>query len=425
MNSRTPSAVLAVPAGLAALAAFTAPSHAAPLGDVWVVDAALGAGADFATIQEAVTAASAGDTVLVRSGTYPSFQLISKNLAVVADDGATVRVLGGPYVAYTPQGPPNVLHGLRFAPAPDGSGLAFLSTGDLGAGTWMSDCSTESAWLNISSSSTVVDHCVFRGPAAGSTTLGNFGLPAVNLGIAFLAAFATEFHGGDGRDASPAGPATSGAAGVFDEYGGAVWAAASTFQGGAGGAGALGTGGCEPGADGGPGLRLESGWLYEGATQLLGGNGGAAAPACPGTEGAAGAPIELGGPFAFHSSQVAPTPLLTAPGVAREGQPIAFDYEGPAGLGVLLLGGANVFQHTSFSPLSDGSMPLLVGGPTLLSVIGNLTSPGTASIGFTVPNLPAGVESTRLYAQALHVDLSTFAVVGGGSRTVVLLDSAF
>lgn len=75
-------------ATLSALATF-APRAAAQ--SVHVVDEVPGAG-DFQTIQAAVDAAQDGDTILVRTGTYPSFVVDQRSLAIAADSGAEVTI---------------------------------------------------------------------------------------------------------------------------------------------------------------------------------------------------------------------------------------------------------------------------------------------------------------------------------------------
>src|SRR5437867_7856524 len=65
---------------------------AARAGNVLVVDAS-GGGA-FTQIQPAVDAAADGDTILVKSGTYGSFVVGDKGLAIVGDAGASVQVAG-------------------------------------------------------------------------------------------------------------------------------------------------------------------------------------------------------------------------------------------------------------------------------------------------------------------------------------------
>ena len=60
---------------------------------VHVVDVANGPGADFVNLTSAVIAASEGDVLLVRGGTYAeALVLDGKGLVVTADEGATVSV---------------------------------------------------------------------------------------------------------------------------------------------------------------------------------------------------------------------------------------------------------------------------------------------------------------------------------------------
>ena len=54
---------------------------------MWTVDD--DAPADFSTIQEAVDAASSGDTIQVKAGTYYEHVAINKSLALVGEDSAT------------------------------------------------------------------------------------------------------------------------------------------------------------------------------------------------------------------------------------------------------------------------------------------------------------------------------------------------
>ncbi len=416
-----PCLSLLVPALLTTLAATALPTAAAAqTGQVWVVDAALGSGADFATVGDAIAAASVGDTVLVRSGVYPPFLLTFKNLAVMADEGADVQVFDGPAVFFTPNGPPNVLHGIDFissgAPAP----LIGISTGDIGARTWLSDCSTESASIDVSSSSIVLDKLVLRGVDAVN---GAPARPALFQGQSFVAAFETEFFGGAGEDGSASAAPSAGAPAVSNKL--VLWAANSRFLGGAGGDGVFDpVAGCLPPASGGAGAEV-AGRLFDNSSQLLGGAGGLPAAGCAGVPGAAGEPFVLTTPTAQAIASPAPAPRLTTPGVVREGQVLEFGWEGPSGAALLLISGAPDFKHSQFSPLSNNSMPLLVAQPYSIFLLDVLPTGGTTSLSFTVPELGPGVESRRIYAQALHLNLFNFAVNSGGARTVVLLDSSF
>ncbi len=74
-----------------AVIAFAASNSAR--GDVIVVDSA--GGGDHTTLQAAVDAAVDGDILLVRQGAYAGFRVDDKSLSVVAEEIATVDVLGG------------------------------------------------------------------------------------------------------------------------------------------------------------------------------------------------------------------------------------------------------------------------------------------------------------------------------------------
>ena len=410
------------------LGASLAPAAAADT--VWVVDAAMGTGADFPTIQAAVDAAAAGDTILVRTGVYPSFTLITKNLAVVADAGATVRVVGGPYVASTPPGQPNILHGLRFDPDPSAGDLAFFSPGDSGARNWVNDCVVSQTRVMVTSSITVFDHCTLNGRSDTQLESVGSGSQALDVRFSFAAAYDTVFQGGNGAGALLQGPqpATPGGPGVFVDTFGSFWGAGCTISGGAGGSGVLELlGTCSPGADGGAGLELRQGYVTENTSQFQGGLAGAAASGCPGTGGQPGPDLDISTTTvpAFYTQLPGDAPSLWAPGVAREGQALTFDWQGPAGLALLLVSGSIDFLAGPSNPAGPQSMPLLVGSPFSLQVVGSLSGAGTASKTYTVPNLAPGVESKRVYAQALHLDPANLTVYAGGARAVVLLDGAF
>src|SRR5688572_17225523 len=76
---------------LRSLALLIGIAMVARAGNVHVVDLH---GTGLTQIQSGVDAAVDGDVVLVKSGTYASFVVPNKGLAIVADTGADVRVLG-------------------------------------------------------------------------------------------------------------------------------------------------------------------------------------------------------------------------------------------------------------------------------------------------------------------------------------------
>src|SRR5258705_2208649 len=82
----------------------------APRGRVWVV----GGQGGIPTIQGAVNSAADGDAILVKSGNYPAFSIVNKDLRVVADEGANVSVLGHVSVDHLASGKTVLLSGLVF-----------------------------------------------------------------------------------------------------------------------------------------------------------------------------------------------------------------------------------------------------------------------------------------------------------------------
>ena len=77
------------------LAAALAPFLAAALcGQVYLVDAAGGAGSHFIDLPQAVAAVPDGATLRVRPGDYHAFTLTGKGLAIVGDDAVNIRPMG-------------------------------------------------------------------------------------------------------------------------------------------------------------------------------------------------------------------------------------------------------------------------------------------------------------------------------------------
>jgi len=80
---------------------------------IWIVDAAAGPGSHFTDIPAAIAAASSGDTILVRAGTYSAISINAKELTIRgAGVGATVVNGTSHAVLATPPGGVNVLAGL-------------------------------------------------------------------------------------------------------------------------------------------------------------------------------------------------------------------------------------------------------------------------------------------------------------------------
>ena len=97
---------------LASILSFSLAAQAAT--DVHIVDD--DGPADFTDIATAVAAASAGDTLLVRSGTYTGFAVVAKPLVLIADTDALVTITSEVSVEAIPFGQHFALAGMRLQP---------------------------------------------------------------------------------------------------------------------------------------------------------------------------------------------------------------------------------------------------------------------------------------------------------------------
>jgi hypothetical protein len=100
----------------ALLLGCTAAAHAPAQGITYVVDEAMGPGAGFADIPEAIAQAAHGDRILVRRGSYSGFAL-HKGVAILGEDGATVVRPATSFVwvdINAPKGRTAAVHNLAF-----------------------------------------------------------------------------------------------------------------------------------------------------------------------------------------------------------------------------------------------------------------------------------------------------------------------
>lgn len=396
-------------------------------------------GAAFTNIQAAADASVDGDVVLVKTGTYPGFNLIGKSISVVADVGANVTIDGairvrnctGPVLlaGLTATGKESTVEAERF-------GLA---------------ASTNTGALRV-------EHCTLRGAATFPATYCNSRHGASVRACPNVAFVGCTLEGsvlyGDGRQAGLFASESSvaihdttsrggsslcafGYTGVagddgLDNDNSFVFAEHSSLSGGDGGHAS-----CLDGARGGDGVHAS----------------GAAASVvlldCPTSAGAAG----LGNtPYAcpcsncFHldctlcnndgsagqaTSAVSGATIQTVngvyrrldgPNVVRETQPVNVTVFGqPGEKAALLLGHDATFQWT---PQWSGVQ--LVAAPSVARYLLIGTLPANGMLNFALPTraLPVGVQSDVLRAQALLTDGSGTAR-WSGSLDVVVLDSAF
>ena len=381
---------------------------------VWVVDENLGPGADSANLQATMNIAAPGDTLLVRSGTYAptgvSF-LLSKDLHIVADAGATVNVAG---IFNVQKADATVLlRGLNFFnPGPFGLvGSLEVFCGDITA--WIEDCSSDSARLHFGGSSVALIRCDFQ------STLQREAIWAQDAEIWMyetVATAGTSFPGMLDPKTLILHPGVEGHAGFRASWLTESFVAGSTLTGGPGGDGFTGAG-CSDAGRGGAGLKVENGALsHVRDSSFTGGPGGiATAPCLPGPPG-------LGIDSSSGTLDSIPGTLRTlrANAPVREGQNLQLDVAAQPGDTALVF--FSLAQGHQYVDALDGAW--LLTAPFQLLVSGAVPPTGTLSWSLPIPDLGAGTEAVPVYLGLAIVE-STAALTLGSASATVLLDAAF
>ena len=88
---------------------------------IWIVDGSNGPGTNFTSMQAAVTAASSGDTLIVRPGTYAPFAVSGKALTIRGAGAASTFVSSPGTMVSVPPGTTFFLSGMTFASPPSTS----------------------------------------------------------------------------------------------------------------------------------------------------------------------------------------------------------------------------------------------------------------------------------------------------------------
>ncbi len=418
-----------------AIVALTSIAGSMAHAGVLVVDAA--GGGSFTQISAAVAAASDGDVLLVKSGSYSGFALGTKALDIVADVGADVFVQGQVSVS-----------GLAVTRGVTLNGLQIRATSY-----------TPALRLDASTGSIRVQGCTLHGFDQPDCT-GTFipgGHAAVLLDCTDVAFANCTLIGGDGADFG----------GSYGYEGGAGLLGTTsrvalydcTLRGGAGG-NASTTCYAFPGGyagDGGGGLWVQATPLsFFSNASATGGTAGVNPPGA-GFDGCHGAGLSVY-PYANPTPSIAialqstfvagPGPsvcsvpigdIVVAPGatfttltgnarrmvarrVVREQQPARIDFFGQPGDEVrLVIGEAPRFLYSSaWSGVSLVRHP----HPTPVQIVGTIGPSGTLNESWLVPDLGPGVQSRRFFLQAQFIDPSGRATLGTPA-TLVLLDSAF
>lgn len=389
---------------------------------VFVVDAAGSPGSDFVDLQPAIAAATDGDVIVVRPGSYAAATISNESLTIqgvpdllgVRPEVVSIQVID---LAASKR---VVVRGLRahhVTGAVFGAFAAYNCAGPI----LVEDCVMEEALgifggdpgaFLLSCQSVTFVRCSFTGLKAyqpvGPFDQPIFAGPGVTARNSTVHLYESELEGGPGTAATislfgAALQSLPGAHALFGDQASDLFLAGSTVTGGVGGAGLdLGVSGCLPAAFGGSGVSMIGGTLIEFDNVVVGGAAGATPPACSG--GAAnGQAFQLGGgAVATHLPEQ--NRSFEMSGVVLPGGAIAVDYAGQPGENLTLL-----FAFGLAGTYAPAAYGVLVGsGPLGVLPLGAVPGSGSLSFTTTIPAsaLPPGVFGVDVFAQCF---------VGGGT----------
>jgi hypothetical protein len=435
----TTSSRRAASLALAALLASFALPAASGAGQVLVVGPDVVPGVEFTNPQTAIDAASEGDFVLVRAGSYDVAVVIAGKgivLSGATGDGGERPTFASLEIRDTATSQQVIVRGIVSSDwNPIGSVGPRIAIRDCDGAVVLEDCAGEQVvdlpnfpsgpGVVVERSSRVVfARCTGRGskgripiafdpeapPIAGISP--GAGLDVVDSTVAV---FGGAWIGGAGSSAAATGfgfaKAQVGAPGVRFSSG-SMQLAGTVVTGGAGGAGVDDFAFCSGPASGGPGI-LDSGSLILRDTQAVGGAAGSPVACAPAA--AASLPLEVaGGSVATYGE---PVRRLAIESPGAEGQTITIAVSGVPGEPLALL------RSSAASPLFVPALrgTLVPALPLQILALGNL--PGTGELAFDV-TLPQGIFPPSLEAAILVHQVISPALAGGaalGEPSVLLL----
>ncbi len=371
-------------------------------GDVFVVDEALGAGADFSNLPAAVAAAQDGDVVLVRSGTYSGVVLDDLGISIVEDGGATAVISGSVVVRDLGAGKDFLLSGVDVRPDISVTAPSLRLANNAGTvvvqdctvlpprvfflGQWRVDGGVVGTIANCGKVVIVRSDVGYEG-IESSAILSSPGLIVVASSVS---AYESTFRGGIGLadDALPGHPG-------MVVRGSSVFASECAILGGSGG-GATGIH-SSVGSPGGPGVlfREQAGGpaaaLTERETTIDGGPGGPAF--CCGNPPASDGPPTSGPGTVQSTGTLGRSVGITSP--ARTGDPITITLEGEVGDASALY----ISFLSDAVPLAGFDGIVHVGAPAFAIFPGFVPASGQRVIAGNL--IDWGVPGVRVYAQGL------------------------
>ena len=414
-------------------------------GRVWVVDDDGGAGVDFVTIQEAITAASDGDTILLKEGTYfETPQFGSKGLVLAADASTRPIVeLGGGTDASGEL--PRIAEGLPLGASLTirGIEIGFLANSfsaahtfylrDCQGSVWIEDCSigqietTDSpqqaavylqdcdrvALLDCQVTALDGENLLVSCPA--ECTFGAQDAMHLVRSTAFL--FDTRVEGGDGSNCyvlpSGAFGGDDGNIGILADDASSLHLEAGMVTGGY-------FGGCPAGGatDGGNAVELrDSSFVSTREAVLVG--GGVNTFGC-GDFPNPGLPLAIDGTSAAEDYPV-PTLALTVDSPVRAGEIVTVHLDGPPLVPVWLAAGAQPFGLH----LERFAGTVLLAPPLGISSLGSLDAGGQLTLSIPAGSVPPGVDAVAVHAQVYYFDATTSTFALGGGSFLLGLSAAF
>lgn len=387
-------------------------------------------GADFVEISEAIAAASSGDALLVRDGTYGAFTVDGLSLVIHADVGAVVQVGEECAIRNVEAGGSVLVAGLEFNTAGSNAVVVEACAGSV----WFQDCAlragaatpfgTAHGALVEGSANTVFTGCTLLGGF-----FRGFGIPLVGIPGDGLVAVDSTVHLFDSECRGGPGPVTTPGTLVFAGGDGAVlidstlFASGSVIRGGDGDPG--GPSGfflppCNNGGAAGDGLVLggaSTARLLD--TLTIAGVGGSSSHAScvPGEDGEA-----LVHPTGTVVSLPGTAPGLEVPSPLREGESATLRVDGAPGELAWLM--VSLDSATSFDPFLSGTLNL--GLPIYFVFLGVADASGEVPLDYTLGDFqnPAR-EFVQVFEQGFHFDAQTGVARRGSVRAAMHVDAAF
>jgi predicted outer membrane repeat protein len=394
---------------------------------VWIVDAI--GGGDFSNLQTAVSAASNGDTLLVKSGAYAGFTVDQKSVWIIATSSDAVTVAGTVEIKNL------------------GANQSVLLSGLTVSASSTTVPRLQRPGLNLSNN---VGHvrarnCSFTGAdgIASYSEMGNGGSGADIANCLSVAFVSCMFQGGVGKSACDDFFFSCGA--PYDRGGHGVWSTLSiaafydcTLKGGDGGY----TEYYGPSGDGGNGCDLPTFAVFASGSRFIGGKGGHADDFLPAEGGDGGHGVRVApGARAFllenvHTGGAAGGSFIGPPGspglgttgggifndlnstkrlcssavLAASGDTLAVTFEGEPGDRVYLP--THSTSHWQLVKLKFGVWLLPVPVRLDHTPIAVLPASGTAVVHVPMPNLAASESMRQVFAQAVFLSAQGQSVVG-------------